>query len=224
MKIKLSVIVPFYNEAATIQKVIAQVLNQKEVFEIICVNDGSTDNSAQKVTKIKNKKIKLINHAQNRGKGAAIITGIKKARGTHLIIQDADLELSPSDYPNLLSPIKTKQAQFVIGNRWENKPKFTVSRLGNLYLSSLASLLLGQKISDPYCCYKVGSTELWKSLHLSSPSFEIEAEIIAKVIQKKVSVIQVPIKYTPRTYHQGKKIKATDALTGSLTLLKYSRE
>lgn len=216
---KLSVIIPVFNEERTIDKIIAKVLAQKSVSEVVVVDDGSTDRTVSAIRQIKSSKLKLIRHRKNQGKGAAVISGIKKARGDLLIIQDADLELDPSDYPKLLQPIIKHEAEFVFGNRWYRKSKYSVTRLGNWYLATVVNLLFGAGISDPYCCYKLATRHLWRKLKLKSRRFEIEAEIAAKVCRFGYKIKEVPIKYNPRTYRQGKKIRAVDAIKGTFKLL-----
>jgi glycosyltransferase involved in cell wall biosynthesis len=219
MKIKLSVIVPAYNEESTIQKVLAKILKE-DIFEIIVIDDGSTDQTVNLIQKIKSPKIKIIKHAKNSGKGAAIITGIKKARGTHIIIQDADLELDPKDYKKLLTPLKINPDVFVIGNRWYKNSRFTLTRLGNHYFSFIFLLLYFKRVKDPYCCYKIAPKKFWQGLNLESNSFEIEAEIVSKILALKCPISQLPVSYKPRTYREGKKIGIKDALLGTKLLLK----
>lgn len=216
---KLSVIIPVYNEERTVCDIIKKVLEQKNIFEILVIDDGSQDNSVQQVKKLNSKKIKLIQHQLNQGKGAAVITGINFAAGDLVIIQDADLELDPNDYPVLIEPILKKRADFVVGNRWKNYHNFSILRLGNHYLTFLIKILFNTQIGDLYSCYKVGSLKIWRKLNLSSQRFEIEAEIVAKLALLGFKIDEVPINYNPRKYNEGKKIKFIDAFKGTYKLL-----
>ena len=222
MKNSLSVIIPILNEEETVKKVLIEVLKRPEVFEIIVVNDGSTDSSAKIVKSIKNKKIKIISHKKNMGKGVAIRTGIKFAKGKYLIIQDGDLEYYPTDYPKLLKLLEKNQADFVMGTRWggDNKRGYILAQAGNWYLTTLINLLFNCKLSDSYTCYKVGPRDLWKKLSLKSNRFEIEAEIVTKIVQRGYKIKEVPIRYSPRSFAKGKKINWKDIFKGTKTLIK----
>lgn len=220
MKNSLSVIVPIFNEEETIHTVLQQVFNRPEVYEVIIIDDGSTDSSREIIKSLKYKKIKFITHKKNQGKGAAIRTGIKFAKGKYLIIQDGDLEYYPSDYPKLLKLLEKNQADFVMGTRWggNNKRGYILAQAGNWYLTTLTNLLFGSRLSDSYTCYKVGPLSLWKKLNLKSNRFEIEAEIVTQIIKAKYNVKEVPIKYSPRSFGKGKKINWKDIFRGTKTL------
>ncbi len=220
MKNSLSVIVPILNEEKTIKAVLLEVLKRPEVYEIIVIDDGSIDFSKEIVKSLKNKKIKLRVHKKNLGKGAAIRTGIKFAVGKYLIIQDGDLEYYPSDYPKLLKLLEENNADFVIGNRWSKKNKrgYFLAQLGNWYLTFLINLLFGCKLTDSYTCYKVGKLSLWKKLNLTSDRFEIEAEIVTKIVKNGYKILEVPIKYNPRSFANGKKINWKDIFRGTKAL------
>lgn len=222
MKNSLSVLVPILNEENTIKAVLIEVLKRPEVYEIIVIDDGSTDSSLEIVKSFKNKKIKLIIHKKNFGKGAAIRSGIKFAKGKYIIIQDGDLEYYPSDYPKLLKLLEENKADFVIGNRWSkrNKRGYFLAQLGNWYLTTLINILFGCKLADAYTCYKIGKLDLWKQLKLVSNRFEIEAEIVTKIAQNGYKIKEVPIRYNPRSFASGKKINWMDIFRGTKTLLK----
>lgn len=217
---KLSVIIPVFNEEASIEKILKKVLLQKEVTEVIIVNDGSTDKTAQIINKIKHKKIKVFHHLKNFGKGAAIKTGFSKITGNFVIIQDADLEYNPSEYKKLL--IKADANTVIYGSRilGRNPHAYTRTYLGNVLISAFASLIFGKRLTDTYTCYKLIPKKIAKNLNIKSKGFELEAEITAKLIKQGVKIIEVPISYKPRSYEQGKKIKANDALIGTLVFLK----
>lgn len=219
MNIKLSVVVPVFNEEITLSKILINVLERKEVYEVIVVSDGSTDNSVKVVKSFKDKRIKLISYKKNCGKGFAVRTGIKHASGDYIIIQDADLEYNPSDYSKLLQPLVKRKADFVLGNRWNNRKGYLLAQLGNWYITALTNILFNLNLSDCYTCYKVGSRGLWQSLGLLSTGFEIEAEIVSKLALKKVRFGEVLISYTPRTFAQGKKIKWKDVVRGTYKLI-----
>lgn len=217
---KLSVIIPVFNEQNSILKILDKVLLQKEVTEIIVVNDGSTDKTVQILKKVKNKKVKIFNHFKNQGKGAAIRTGLEKAKSDFVIIQDADLEYDPSEYKNLLTKADKNIAVFGSRILGKNPHAYTRTYLGNILLSTFASFLFNRKLTDTYTCYKLIPAAVAKKLKLKSNGFEMEAEITAKLAKNNVPIIEVPISYYPRSYEQGKKIKAKDALTGAWTFLK----
>ena len=141
MKKALSVIVPVFNEENTIERIIQKVLKQNQVLEIIIVDDGSTDGSISSIKKINNSKMKIVKHQKNQGKGAAIITGLKHAKGTWMIVQDADLELNPEDFSKLLEPLKKNKADFVIGNRNKNNNGRFIFKLGSHIVTSLLNIL-----------------------------------------------------------------------------------
>lgn len=216
----LSVIIPVFNEERFIDKILKKVLRQKEVAEIIIINDGSTDKTAQIIKKIKHPKIKIFHHSTNLGKGAAIQTGYKKISSDFVIIQDADLEYNPSEYKILLA--KAGKNIVVYGSRIlaSNPHAYTRTYLGNVLISTFASILFGKKLTDTYTCYKLLPSKIAKKLHINSRGFEMEAEITAKLAKKQIPIIEVPISYKPRSYEQGKKIKAKDALIGAWILFK----
>ena len=201
-------------------KVIKKVLKQKEVFEVVLVDDASTDHSFDVARSVRSQKVREVKHSVNSGKGAAIITGIKAARGKYIIIQDADLEYDPVDYSKLIEPLKRNRADFVIGNRWELNNYISPTRLANWYLTTLVNILYSALFLDAYCCYKVASKKLWEGLNLTTKGFEIEAEIVAKVCKKRYKIAQVPVSYNPRKYKEGKKIKPYDAVRGTITAFK----
>jgi len=223
MKPNLSVIIPVYNEEKTIFQVLCKVNQQKEVKEIIIVNDGSYDNTENEVNKfiLSHKDIKksvFVSHGNNQGKGAAIITGLEKVQGEFSIIQDADLEYDPNDYQLLLKC--TRKNIFVFGKRWHNKRGYLLAQLGNWYMTKITNLLFRSSFEDPYTCYKLGPTKIWKNMQLKSTGFEVEAEITAKLALKNYSVIEVPVKYQPRSFSEGKKINWKDIIKGSFKLFK----
>lgn len=218
---RLTVLIPFLNEEKTLLKVITTVVKHPLVSNIVLIDDGSTDNSLEIIKPFLGKRVILVRHKKNLGKGAAIISGIKAAKEGLIIIQDADLEYYPSNYINLLQPIFKKQADFVLGNRWSAKRRgYFLAQLGNAYLVKLTNLLFNKKWMDTYTGYKVGSKKIWQSLKLKSSGFEIEAEITSKLALNNIKVMEVPINYNPRSFSEGKKINWLDVVKGTLALIK----
>lgn len=224
---KMSVVIPVLNEEGTIAQVIKKVFHQKGVSEIIVVDDGSFDSTPRilgKIKKLVNRSrpncLQVITHKRNRGKGAAIRTGLKYVSGDYVIIQDADLEYDPGEYQKLLKHALPELV--VYGSRiLANNPRaYARTYLGNVLISSFCNLLFETKLTDIYTCYKLLPTSIAKKLNLSSSGFEIEAEITAKLAKMGIPIIELPISYKPRSYEQGKKIRAKDALVGAWTLLK----
>lgn len=216
----LTVIIPFLNEEKTIADVLKKVLAQKMVLEVILVDDGSTDASVKMVKPYLNGSVKLVRHKANKGKGHAIITGLKRARGRFVLIQDADLEYQPKDYAKLIKPLQKDQAHFVLGNRWQSRRGYLLAQAGNIFLVQLINLLFRQGYGDTYTGYKAGLTRIWRALKLNSSGFEVEAEITAKLALLKAKVVEVPISYSPRKYSEGKKIHIKDVFKGGKTLIK----
>lgn len=216
----VSVIVPTYNEEKTLSKILDKVLKQKNVNEIIVVDDGSKDRSWDILKSIQNPKIIAIKHQKNLGKGAAIRTGIEKAKFDYILIQDADLEYDPVNYRSIFN--KASKKVVVFGSRLKTKNKFAYIRtyLGNIFITTVCNILFNTNLTDSYTCYKLIPTKIAKSLNLNSNGFEIEAEITGKLAKRKIPIIEVPITYKPRNYKQGKKIKAKDAIQGFLTYIK----
>lgn len=231
---KLSIIIPVYNEEKTIAEVVKKVISVKinrVRIEIIIVDDGSSDNSRSKIQAIKNSNIKLVLHNHNLGKGAAVRTGIKNAHGEYIFIQDADLEYNPKDIPKLLAPILQKKAEVVYGTRLnrlphltgeEKNPLFLIHYFGNRFLSFFTSLLYGQWITDVETGYKLFPKKTILDIQLNAKSFDFEPEITAKLLKKGFKILELPIQTTPRTYAEGKKLNTVkDGLIAFWTLLKY---
>ncbi|QQG43352.1 MAG: glycosyltransferase family 2 protein [Candidatus Daviesbacteria bacterium] len=216
----LSVIIPVYNEEKTVEALLKKVLSLKNIFEVIVVNDGSEDQTKGQLDKIKNPKLKVFHHPVNQGKGAAVRDGIKKAKGDFLIIQDADLEYDPHQFGKLMD--QATMNLVVYGSRilGHNRHSYIRTYLGNVLVTNFYNLLYFKHLTDTYTCYKLIPTKIAQKLKLASNGFEIEAEITAKLTKMGVRIIEVPIKFKPRSYEQGKKIKAKDALLGLWTYLK----
>ena len=223
---KLTIIIPAYNEEKTIKEVIRQVKNVNIgpiTKEIIVVDDGSKDNTRKILSKIKDKNIKIIYHQKNAGKGAAIRTGIQKATGDIIMVQDADLEYSVDDYPKLLKPILDGKADVVYGTRFSGKhqPRYQLYYIGNKGLTVITNILFFSNISDMETCYKVFKSKVIKSIPLRARRFDFEPEITAKVLKRRVRLVEVPILYHCRAFSEGKKITWKDGVKAVWYLLKY---
>jgi dolichol-phosphate mannosyltransferase len=233
---KLSIIIPVYNEEKTVLKLLDRVNLVKlpsVLKEIIIINDGSTDTTHAKIHKYKQrvKGLKYIQHDQNKGKGAAVITGITKATGEYIVIQDADLEYNPQEITKLLQPILQGTASIVYGTRLkrlpnlsrdERTPLFLLHYMGNRVLSFVTSVLYFQWITDMETCYKVFPRSVAKSIPLHARGFEFEPEITAKLLKRGHMIHEVPIITTPRHYNEGKKLQTIpDGFKAFITLLKY---
>lgn len=229
---KLSIIIPCYNEAATIGQVL-QVMDELPLIhdiqkELIVVNDASTDESARVIEQTiaqMNHQVLFMNHEVNKGKGGALQTGIQKASGDYTIIQDADLELDPAEINLLLAVAVGKKADIVYGSRFlkkDQKGGTFISNLANSFLTRLSNLIFGIKITDMETCYKLVPTDLFKSLNLVEQRFGFEPEITAKLAKhKQMKWAEVPITYNPRTEDQGKKIGWKDGFRAVWCILKY---
>ncbi len=225
---KLSIIIPCFNEKKTISRLIEKVLAVKLKGikkEIIVVNDGSQDGTLDVLNKIKFKEVKIVNLKTNLGKGAAIRRGIRCVTGKIVLIQDADLEYNPQDYKKLLKPFIESKAKVVYGSREIGKDKRSYSYLsfylGGLILTKISNFLYGINLTDEPTGYKLFETKLLKSLKLESRGFEFCPEVTAKVSKKGILIKEVPISYEPRLKNEGKKIRWTDGLIAIWTLVKY---
>jgi len=232
---KLSILIPVFNEEKTVGSVLESLYSLKipnVTKEIIVVNDGSHDKSSEvlNLQKKKNPKLIIIAHEKNKGKGAAIQTGFKKATGDIILIQDADLEYNPKDIPMLLEPIIDKKAKVVYGTRLRVKPvlfgkektPLLLHFFGNKFLSLITTLLYGSIITDMETGYKVFTKNALKGINLKSRSFDMEPEITAKILKKGIRILELDIITKPRGYNEGKKIKPIkDGLKALWTILKY---
>lgn len=223
----LSVIIPAYNEKETIEEIIKRV-NDAEISgfekEIIVVDDFSRDGTREILERIDLKNLKKYYHEKNMGKGAAVKTGISNAKGDVVIIQDADLEYCPEDYPALLKPIMENRADVVYGSRFLGKRwdgTFLLHYIGNRFLSFSTNALYNSKITDMETCYKVFRKSVVNGIKITSRRFEFEPEITAKILKNGHKILEVPISYEGRNYKAGKKITALDGLKAFWVLLKY---
>ena len=225
---KLSVIVPVFNEHNTIERVIELIRAVPVPKEIIVVDDGSGDGTREILKKrLATADVTLIFHEKNQGKGAAVRTGIRAAGGGAIIIQDADLEYDPMDYVPLLAAMQSSGARIVYGSRFLGKKKVTSSfhRFVNYFLTTLTNVLYGSHLTDMETCYKLFRSDLLKSIPLVSPGFEIEVELTAKTLLRKERIVEVPVSYKGRSFHEGKKIGWRDGVkaVGQLFCYRFTR-
>jgi dolichol-phosphate mannosyltransferase len=219
----LSVVMPVYNEKNTLTEILNKVKAVPVKKEIIIVDDGSTDGTRQILKDIKAENIKVIFHERNQGKGAAIKTGLREATGNVVIIQDADLEYDPMDYLKLIPLIQSGEAQVVFGSRTLGSKERSYHRYhwGGQFVTFVANLLYGLKITDEPTCYKMFRKEVMEQIKLDCIGFEFCPEVTAKVARLGYTIHEVPVSYHPRSFKEGKKIKWKDGLIAIWTLLKY---
>jgi glycosyltransferase involved in cell wall biosynthesis len=223
---KLSIVIPVYNERNTIKEILRRV---KQVDlgdlerEIIIVDDNSQDGTRNILAMEEDSITRVIYHPQNRGKGAAVRSGYKAATGDLIVVQDADLEYDPEDFPKLLEPILKGKAQVVYGSRFTGPRKNMLfwHYVGNRFLALTTNVLFNTTLSDMETCYKLMTREVLDSLDLKSDHFDIEPEITAKILKQRIRIFEVPISYAGREMEEGKKITWRDGLPALWTLIKY---
>jgi glycosyltransferase involved in cell wall biosynthesis len=224
-KSSLTVIMPVFNEAGTIKEIIHRVADTGLVSEIVVVDDGSTDGTRNILGDLqKQKKITLILHDNNQGKGAAIRSGLAHASSDLVLIQDADLEYDPRDYPALLQPIHEGLADVVYGSRFLGGPRRPIlfwNMVANRILTFTTNILYNNILTDMETGYKLFKREVLTGIRIRARRFDFEPEFTAKILKKKVRIYEVPIRFTPRFYEEGKKIKLKDAFEAMWTLIKY---
>lgn len=230
---KLSIIIPAFNEEATIHKILEKVHQVKLIDniekEVIIVNDCSKDNTASKIIALKNEKydyIKFVEHTVNKGKGAAIHTGIKEASGEYIIVQDADLEYDPNEYNILLKPIIDGFADVVYGTRFMGgKPHrilFFWHSIGNAVLTFMSNMFTNLNLTDMETCYKLFKADIIKGIKFKENRFGFEPEVTAKISRiENIRIYEVGISYYGRTYAEGKKINWKDGFRAIYCILKY---
>jgi glycosyltransferase involved in cell wall biosynthesis len=222
---KITVLIPAYNEKNTIQEITKRVQAMKLADEIIIVDDGSTDGTRSLLAEMDGKgNVHVVLHEKNQGKGAAVRTGISSATGDVLIIQDADLEYDPREYPNLLKPILEGVADVVYGSRFLGAPHRAIlfwNMVANHILTFMTNILYNTILTDMETGYKVFKREVVAGIKIHAKRFDFEPEFTAKILKKKVRIYEVPITFNPRDYNEGKKIKMQDAFEAVWTLLKY---
>ena len=226
---KISVLIPVYNEKHTIELIIDKIKKikiQNCSFEIIVINDCSTDGTSEIVKSISNKIDKLITNSRNRGKGFSIREGIKVATGDIILIQDADLEYDPSDYNKLISPIIDGRADVVFGSRFiggeEKRVIYFWHTLANKCLTLLSNMLSNLNLTDMETCYKIFKSSELKKIKLKEDRFGFEPEVTAKIAKLKLKIYEVGVSYDGRTYKEGKKIGLKDAFSALRCIIKYN--
>ena len=225
--LKLSVIIPVFNEKKSIQIVVNKILNLNLCYEIIIVDDCSTDGSREIIKENfdSSSKIKCIYHEKNLGKGAALQSGVKNASGDFILFQDADLEYDPNEYPKLIEPFKNTDADIVYGSRFLGgkyvRIHFFWHYLANKLLTLLTNIVTNLNLSDMETGFKIFKSHAIKSLVLNENSFGIEPEITIKLAKKKLVFYEVPISYSGRSYEEGKKITLKDAFIAVYCILRY---
>lgn len=222
---RLSVIIPVYNEVESIHLILERVQAQKLAHEIIVVDDGSRDGTRDLLKELDGKNgVRVVLHEHNRGKGAAVRTGMAAALGDVLLIQDADLEYDPRDYPSLLKPIQEGVADVVYGSRFLGGARRVAMfwhMVANKMLTLVTNILYNTILTDMETGYKVFRRKVLDGMVLHSNSFNFEPEFTAKILKRRYRIFEVPITFNPRDYSQGKKIKLKDAFQAVWALLKY---
>lgn len=221
----LSVIMPCYNEAATLRAILAKVRAVNIDKEIIAVDDHSSDETYQILCEeaAGDDRMTVIRHPTNRGKGAAVRSGLARARGEIVVVQDADLEYDPNDYYELVTPIAEGRVNVVFGSRFlgRHTGMYFWNAIGNKGLTFITNFLFNCWISDMETCYKVMRTEIMRDLKLESNDFRLEPEITAKVLKRGHRIYEIPVTYLGRTYEEGKKMKPSQGFYAILALLRY---
>ena len=222
---KLSVIVPVYNERNTVAEIVRQMRAVELPLEreIVIVDDGSIDGTREILKQVADSTVRVVLHPANRGKGAAIRTGLAQISGDLVLIQDADLEYDPEDWPKLLAPMLKGRARVVYGSRFtgERRNMLFLHWVGNRLLSLVTNILYNTTLSDMETCYKLFERELLAEIHLRANGFDFEPEVTAKVLRRGVRIYEVPISYSGREFDEGKKITWRDGFGALATLIKY---
>ena len=222
---KLSVIVPVFDERNTVVEIVRRMraVDLPVDLEIVIVDDGSTDGTRDVLRQLGDSTVRVITHEANRGKGAAIRSGLAQVHGDLVLVQDADLEYDPEDWPKLLAPILRGKARVVYGSRFtgERRNMLFLHWVGNRFLSLITNVLYNTTLSDMETCYKLFDRELLDSITLRAQRFEFEPEVTAKILRRGIRIYEVPISYTGREFDEGKKITWRDGFVALWTLVKY---
>jgi glycosyltransferase involved in cell wall biosynthesis len=221
----LSVIVPVFNERSTVAEVIRRIrrVELPVDVEVIVVDDGSSDGTDKVLVALADSTVRVISHPHNRGKGAAIRTGLEAVRGDLILVQDADLEYDPADWPKLLEPILRGKSKVVYGSRFtgERKNMMPLHWIGNRFLSLVTNVLYSSTLSDMETCYKLFDRRVLDGITIVSDKFEFEPEITAKVLRRGYRIYEVPVSYAGREVDEGKKITWRDGFGALKALVKY---
>ncbi len=221
----LTVIVPVFNERTTVAEVLRRMraVELPVVLQIIVVDDGSSDGSDKVLDALQDSTVRVIHHDGNKGKGAAIRTGLHEARGDLVLIQDADLEYDPDDWPKLLEPILRGKSRVVYGSRFtgERKNMLPLHWIGNRFLSLITNVLYRSTLSDMETCYKLFDARVLEGLTIVSNRFDFEPEITAKVLRRGFRIYEVPISYAGREFDEGKKITWRDGVSAVKALVRF---
>ena len=220
-----ALLVPVMNEERTLDAVLDRLLALKRIDQCVVINDGSRDGTAEVLRRrlaVGDPRLRVVTHERNRGKGSAIRSGLNAVTTDYAIVQDADTEYDPADLETIFTALETKRAPVVFGSRFlkPNPNLYRTYLLGNKFLTSIANILGGGRLTDAYTCYKGMSVENWHRLRLRSAGFEIEAEICMKCLRAGWPILEIPISYRPRSFAEGKKIRPRDALKGVLLMLR----
>lgn len=223
LPLKLSIIIPVFNERETLPQVLERIQTLPYQTEVIVVDDGSGDGTSDFLSKASYPNLKIFMHHSNLGKGAAVRTAQSHVTGDFVIIQDADLEYQPEDYPSLLAPLLSGQADVVYGSRFIgiHRAYYFWNYLANKFLNLLTNLLYNTILTDMECGYKVMRADIFKNIKIRSNRFDIEPELTAKIFKQHLKVIEVPITYFGRSYAEGKKITWKDFFPAVWALIKY---
>jgi glycosyltransferase involved in cell wall biosynthesis len=222
---KLSVIVPVYDERNTVAEIVRRMraVDIPMEREFVLVDDGSTDGTRAVLQQLTDSTVRVVLHEKNQGKGAAIRTGLAQVTGDLVLIQDADLEYDPEDWPKLLAPVLRGKAQVVYGSRFtgERRNMLFLHWIGNRFLSLVTNILYNTTLSDMETCYKLFDRRVLADIKLRSSRFDFEPEVTAKVLRRGIRIYEVPISYAGREFHEGKKITWRDGVVALWTLVKY---
>jgi glycosyltransferase involved in cell wall biosynthesis len=222
---KLSVIVPVYDERNTVVEIVRRMraVELPVELEIVIVDDGSTDGTREVLRQLADSTVRVVTHERNQGKGAAIRTGLQHVSGDLVLVQDADLEYDPEDWPKLLNPIMRGKASVVYGSRFtgERRNMLFLHWVGNRFLSLTTNVLYNTTLSDMETCYKLFDRKVIEGITIRASRFEFEPEITAKLLRRGVRIYEVPISYTGREFEEGKKITWRDGFIALWTLVKY---